>query len=160
MPVDRLLAVTLVFNYLAMSTAFSSSPVGATSKRIYLSKCEWFVGLFVQESSLVFDRIVRMFHRCSIPTLSLFTIIIASFLQCLTNMRTERIIDLFNKFRLRLADHQSQLRIAWGIITFDTHKQWKLNSNLGWKAMSRELPSLHHLCPFYLCLRERCCGLP
>jgi hypothetical protein len=92
-----------------------SSPVHATGKRMYLNKSEWFIGLLVQESSLVFDRVVRMFCRCSVPTLSLFMIIIACFLQCLTNTRTELITDLFNRFRLRLADHQSQLRIAWGI---------------------------------------------
>jgi len=148
--VNSLFAVTLVFNYFALSSAFSSSPVRATSHRICLSKWEWFVGLLVQESSLVFDRIVRIFRRCSIPTLSLFKIFIACFLQCFTNMRTERIIDLFNNFRLRLAEHQSQLRIAWEIIICDTHKQWKLNSRGG---VSRELPSLQHLYPFYPCLR-------
>lgn len=122
--VNSLFALTLVFNHCAMNSAVSSSPVHATSKRrrIYLSKCEWFVGLLVQESSLVFDCIVRMFCRCSVPTLSLFMIIIACFLQCFTNTRTEHIIDLFNKFRLRLADRQSQLRLVWGIIVSDTRK--------------------------------------
>jgi hypothetical protein len=131
LPVNSLFPVTPVFNYFALISAFSSSPVRATSHRIYLTNWEWFVGLLVQESSLVFDRTVRMFCRCSIPTLSLFKIIIACFLQCFTNMKTEPIIDLFNNFRLRLAEHQSQLRTAWGIITCDMHKQWKLNSSLG-----------------------------
>jgi hypothetical protein len=75
----------------------------------------------------MFRGIVRKLCRCSIPTRSLFIIVIAYFLQCCTNTTTQQIIDLFNKFRLRLAYRQSQLGTARGIIVTDTDKQWKLN---------------------------------
>ena len=59
-------------------------------------------------------------------------------------MRTERVIDLFNNFRLRLAEHQSQLRIAWGIITRTTVE---IKQQTGGGVVSRELPGL---CSIYI----------